>query len=130
MEHLHNIADQVVGAHLNSLPLSSRFGVMPTEAEYPWVTPIGAGSDFAHGIPSSAPAKPPPRSDKRRIQWSTAAQSIRASFRGNNKSARPSTKGSKAATSGSNSTSRKRAPREKENCPNYLHPTPDVNGWI
>jgi hypothetical protein len=58
--HLHQAADDVVGAHPDALPLEDRFHPADTQILFPWVSSGDVGADFKFGLVHTIDTTPAP----------------------------------------------------------------------
>jgi hypothetical protein len=48
--HLHQVVDDVVGAHPDALPLEDRFSPADTQISFPWVSSSNVSAEFKFGL--------------------------------------------------------------------------------
>jgi hypothetical protein len=58
--HLHQVADDVVGAHPDALPLEDRFSPTNAQISFPWVSGSSVAADFKFGLVHSIDTTPAP----------------------------------------------------------------------
>ncbi|KAJ7927524.1 hypothetical protein B0H13DRAFT_2554923 [Mycena leptocephala] len=58
--YLHQVADDVVGAHPDALPLEDRFTQADAQISFPWVSSSNAAADFKFGLVHSIDTTPAP----------------------------------------------------------------------
>ncbi|KAJ6595635.1 hypothetical protein DFH09DRAFT_1272933 [Mycena vulgaris] len=93
--HLHQLADDVVGAHPDALPLAERFAPVAPQVSFPWVSSMG--TDFKFGLvhmidTSPARVSPPvqiapkaeePIQESALFKWGSITHTLELPLRGN-----------------------------------------------